>query len=160
VGTARATVWRPSRTAEDDEEAFKSDAKKPSDKLMAMVNEIRRRVPTLTIEQAYELASIPKPEWASAATRKTKSDTEPEPTDPEAAYEKLMEMAEEKAERENITVEKAFAKLYEKNTPLAKLASKHGWPMEEDGQRSGSGRDLTPPPTGRDPDWHSTRSMA
>jgi Arm domain-containing DNA-binding protein len=52
----------------------------------------------------------------------------------------------------------AVAKLCAKNTPLAKLARRYSIPIEQDGQLGQPQRDLTPPPTGRDPGWHSSRA--
>ena len=99
-----------------------------------LVEEMRSYAPTLTIPQLFALvfANNPKlvgmanrkPDFHSAATRKTNSDIEPT-DDPKAAYEKLQTMAEEMALREDITMEKAFAKLYEKDSPLARCATRH-----------------------------------
>lgn len=107
--------------------ATESDADRAVAQLTALVNEIRRTAPFLTDEQL----GLAWPGWKSAATRgvtrkaSTEIDASVEIDDPETAYTKLMEEAEGLALKGNITVQQAFAKLYEQNTELAKLAARH-----------------------------------
>jgi hypothetical protein len=122
------------RSVEVGSTEVESDADSAWGQALKLVEQERKKAPTLTIDQLFALvfANNPKlrqmanrnPDWHSAATSKSEI-TETDDMSPEEAYDTLYAEAEKIAESGDITVAKAFEKLFEKNTPLARRANLH-----------------------------------